>query len=271
MQVVKVKAHATRNDVLEGRVLAIDKAANDFADEQAKAAALRHPSSQAAEARCTRTWQSCTMVAKYLARVHVRAAELGHDTTARSQRLKPTRELLRVMRASRPTEHRLFLRDGRWRCTFCLRSAMTQQALRAAACRHGRLHTILVTGHLYFCARCGAYTRKRARLLLAQCRGRPPRGSHGSKVLAKLAAGRCPVTGDSVERPTPAAGLVMDLLLTASCDHRVGVWAAKIARQDDHALMASVSSGARLRFSQHPCALQWLAGPPVALRRKKKC
>ena len=56
--------------------------------------------------------------------------------------------------------------------------------------------------------------------------------------------------------------------LTASCDHRVGVWAAKIARQDDHALMASVSSGARLRFSKHPGALQWLAGPPLALRRK---
>ena len=34
--------------------------------------------------------------------------------------------------------------------------------------------------------------------------------------------------------------------------------------------MASVSSGARLRFSKHPGALQWLAGPPLALRRKKK-
>ena len=115
MQIVKVKAHAARTDVLEGRVLAIDKAANDFADEQAKEAAFRHPSSQTGEARCTRTWQSCTMVAKYLARVHVHAAELGHDTTAKSQRLKPTRDLLRVMRASRPTEHRLFMKDGRWR------------------------------------------------------------------------------------------------------------------------------------------------------------
>jgi hypothetical protein len=67
---------------------------------------------------------------------------------------------------------------------------------------------------LFFCWKCGAYSRKAVRLLLGKCKANPPKGSHGRRTLAAIAAGRCPVTGRLFgERPFPVAGLVVDLLL----------------------------------------------------------
>eukprot|EP00972_Heterocapsa_arctica_P098846 14584409-Heterocapsa_arctica.AAC.1 len=66
--VVKVKAQSTRQQVLDGAVRSIDKAANDYADQGAKLGAKMHPTAQLADARCGRTWQITTVVAKSLAR-----------------------------------------------------------------------------------------------------------------------------------------------------------------------------------------------------------
>ena len=222
VQVTKVKAHSSRAAVLEGRVSAVDKAANDFADAAAKTSTARHPQAPLAEARCARTWHCVTMVAKYLARVHWRAAEAGHDTTSRSGRLRPTRDMLRFMRACRPSDHRLFLKLGRWRCAHCWRSALTHAAIRALPCRTQRRHRVHTTGSLFFCWRCGAYSRKKARLLLIPCRGRPPRGSHGARVLGALAMGCCPISGEPIDRPFPAQGLVVDQLLPGALDWESG-------------------------------------------------
>ena len=67
------------------------------------------------------------------------------------------------------------------------------------------------------CALGAGHTRAKKRgCSLHNARAGLPGALMGLRPLAKLAVGRCPVFGDFVERPTPAAGLVVvDQLLPA--------------------------------------------------------
>jgi len=80
-----------------------------------------------------------------------------------------------------------------------LRSSTNTCTLRATPCRPGCAHRIFIVGEgcssLGLCWRCGAYSRRAARLLLRPCRDKQPDKSHGAESLAAIAACKCPATG----------------------------------------------------------------------------
>eukprot|EP00972_Heterocapsa_arctica_P000846 118547-Heterocapsa_arctica.AAC.1 len=78
-----------------------------MADKGAKLGAKMHPSSPLADARCGRTWQITTLVAKFLARLHTHASDLGHDTTNPRARLKPNKAMFRALRLVMDSSHSL--------------------------------------------------------------------------------------------------------------------------------------------------------------------
>eukprot|EP00972_Heterocapsa_arctica_P027636 4064184-Heterocapsa_arctica.AAC.1 len=106
------------------------------------------------------------------------------------------------------TSHSLAFEQGRWRCCKCARSAKAFSTIKNTPCNKKAYHSMFFVKGLFFCWKCGAYSRKVVRLLPGKCRAKPPRESHGRRTLAAIAAGRCPVTGKLFgERPFPVAGL----------------------------------------------------------------
>ena len=215
LAVVKVKAHSTMLDVENGRIGAVDRIANSMADIGAKKAATMHPNDPAVMRRCERTWQVITMVSKFLSRLHLHAVEWGGDVTQRDQRTRlqaAGAARLTVLRRA-PSDHTILFQNGRYRCQSCWRSAKLRSTIVGQPCVPRRTHWTYECGQFIFCGRCGAYSRKAARLLLRPCKSRPPRNSHGYKSLRAFAAGRSPVDGSFCGHALPTAGQCADVLL----------------------------------------------------------
>ena len=114
--------------------------------------------------------------------------------------------------------HKKGVRSG-WLCTICristsnARIASTRLCLgRPSKQMQGEEHTIVQSGTVFWCYRCGAYAESKTRALGTNCKGPPakhPKGGGRWGQLQKLIKGRHPKTGLPLE-PIETAGVSVD-------------------------------------------------------------
>ena len=174
---IKVKAHSTMTDVEAGRITGVQRIGNNWADEAARDGAARHPHDEKAWQRVERTSQLITSLAKFLVGYHLQ----HHRHGMQEKPPKPARgeERARRVRAAESARggHSVAQIAGKFRCLDCLRVASTQRMLLLMSCQGGSAmatHKLWQSGGgVLFCARCGAYSISKSRLLLRPCRGAP--------------------------------------------------------------------------------------------------
>jgi hypothetical protein len=220
----KVKAHTARIDISRGVISEKDRAGNASADRFAKLGANDHPQDAVAFARHEKAVSVTQLVAKYLARMSLHVAHKHWDDTApkSERRRRSVASTERRKRRRQATDHLPMWQGGRWRCARCLRTGAKIDTVLAHKCQPGKRHRLLVTGQHVFCGRCGSHSTKRARNLLAACKG--GRTAAGRLALECLHSGVAPGSSKrqrqfrKLPRPVPVGAEWFDMLLAAAAE-----------------------------------------------------
>jgi hypothetical protein len=221
VSVEKVKGHLRLCDlrtVQDG----MRRIANNMADSAAKLGAKEHPADASASLRVARTSKMVTVLGRYLGRHAAKFERQGAQPRAAFPKKRPRLALTRALKRS---AHSAYQRGGRWRCGRCLRSSATAKGLLGLKCRAGKEHRVWRHGDVLFCSRCGAYSRRKARLLMVACGRRT--SAAGKKVLRLLSRGVCPATGRHLPGHAVPHGVEdFDRQLGAANEALPGRWSA---------------------------------------------
>ena len=238
-----VPAHTVAADVGVRRIgngqflTARDRAGNDLADQLAKEAVAAHRVPLRVREAIAAQEKSVSDMAWWVARVTLAANAWGADKIRDSESaLRPRRQHGLQARARRQPEeipvslggHDIAVADRHlaraWQCRICRRSAARRSTLAFSRCPgsavrrwaqqaalvagpgqgSGRGHTLLLTGSVVWCFRCGATACVRARLLTQPCRGRLLGGlaqAHQRLLLGLHPATRAPLCQLTVPEP----------------------------------------------------------------------
>ncbi len=197
----KVKAHVNPAAVTEGaaRDDAID---NDIVDQLAKEAVRAHPApSPAQEAELAAGLKRARLIVRTVAKVTQAFPPMPRERMKRPPR---NREGASVHMEN---AHRWTYSAGMWRCTACMRISLSPDVTAAMAfqkCQGPKpslaADAIVAKGHtlactegqspVLFCVRCGAFSKRRAYGLGAQCAGAPK--PSGRQALARIRQGYQP-------------------------------------------------------------------------------
>jgi hypothetical protein len=181
--VVWNKGHASQKDVQAGKILAWQRQGNRHADKQAKCGAALHPSVAATKAKHDVSFKVVTIIARFMARIGVRAHAGPYDATPdrMAQYYRTPKEPRR--RATRESQHEPVRCGDVLICWRCCKAARCKANLLRAPCTPigDNSHSLWALGPHIFCSKCGARTATRLRLLKSTCAGAP-----GSATQARL-------------------------------------------------------------------------------------
>ena len=194
-----VPSHTSMARVRDGTITETDRAGNQLADQLACLGVNGHIVERAVVRRAERLAEVINMVGRYIGRLVLASGTAfpawasrpqAREGAARRQRVE--RSLPRVSRRG----HIPVSIEGRTRCRRCMASAGSLAILDLRPCQELKRsvpHTLVTTGTVVWCGRCGAYSERSVRALRGTCGG--GKAVAGGRQLRRLRAGQHPRTG----------------------------------------------------------------------------